>query len=253
MMTILGYLLAILIGLSLGLLGGGGSTLTVPVLHYVLHYGVRESVAMSLLVVGLTSLFGVWTHRRAGNLNFRAALAFGPMAIVGSLLGAELALHVSALFQLTLFGGVMLVASVSMFLGRNLIARASERPRRHGIWSWLFMAFLGGAVGVLTGLVGVGGGFLYVPALVLVGGLSMKESVGTSLLLIMLSCAASFTHYLGKVPMDWTMMVWFTLLAFAGVTAGTALVKRISQDGLRRAFAVFLFVMAVGILAFGRS
>jgi uncharacterized membrane protein YfcA len=175
------------------------------------------------------------------------------MAIVGSLLGAELALHVSTLFQLTLFASVMLVASVSMFLGRKLIARASEKPRRHGTWAWIFMALLGGTVGVLTGLVGVGGGFLYVPALVLVGGLTMKESVGTSLLLITLSCAASFTHYLGKVPMDWPMMAGFTLLAFAGVTAGTALVKRVSQDGLRRAFAVFLFVMAVGILAFGRS
>lgn len=252
MLTILGYALAVVIGISLGLLGGGGSTLTVPVLVYVLHYGVKQAVAMSLFVVGLTSLFGVLTHRRAGNLNIGAALAFGPMAIAGSWLGAELALLVTALFQLTVFGSVMLLASVSMFLGRNFLARAASRPHGHRAASWVVVALIGGAVGVLTGLVGVGGGFLYVPALVLVGGLSMKESVGTSLLLITLSCAASFLNYLGEVPMDWPMMIGFTLLAFAGVAGGTTLVKRFSQEGLRRAFAVFLFIMAVFILALGR-
>lgn len=252
MLTILGYALAVVIGISLGLLGGGGSTLTVPVLVYVLHYGVKQAVAMSLFVVGLTSLFGVLTHRRAGNLNLGAALAFGPMAIAGSWFGAELALRVSALFQLTVFGGVMLLASVSMFLGRNFLTRAAERPHEHRAASWMMVALIGGGVGILTGLVGVGGGFLYVPALVLVGGLTMKESVGTSLLLITLSCAASFANYLGEVPMDWPMMIGFTLLSFAGVALGTALVKRFSQEGLRRAFAVFLFVMAVFILAGSR-
>ncbi|MGE0351905.1 MAG: sulfite exporter TauE/SafE family protein [Gemmatimonadales bacterium] len=250
-MTYLGYLLAVLIGLSLGLLGGGGSILTVPVFVYVLDYGVKESVAMSLVVVGLTSLFGVYHHWRVRNVNFRAALAFGPTAMVGSVGGAELALHVSGAFQLAVFGAVMLAAAGFMYFGQRLFAGAGEEDpvRRRPL---ALVGLLGAGVGMLTGLVGVGGGFLYVPALVLLGGLGMKEAVGTSLILITLSCVSSFLRYLGTVPLDWPAMGIFTLLAFVGVVIGTALVKRVSQAGLRRAFALFLVVMGTFVLVKGK-
>src|SRR5690242_5028521 len=120
--VVLGYALALLIGLSLGLLGGGGSILTVPVLHYVLGYGVKAAVPMSLVVVGLTSAFGAVQHWRGGTVNLRAAVAFGPPAIVGALLGADLGLRVTATVQLTVFAVVMLAAAVSMYFGAALWA-----------------------------------------------------------------------------------------------------------------------------------
>ena len=177
-MTVLGYALALLIGLSLGLLGGGGSILTVPVLHYVLGYPVKETIPMSLVVVGLTSGFGAIGHWRAGTVRWRTALGFGPPAIVGAILGAELGLHVEATTQLTVFAIVLLAAAVSMLRG----GMGSETAAlRHDKKPLPFITLVGALVGVLTGFVGVGGGFLYVPALVLLGGLAMKEAIGTSL------------------------------------------------------------------------
>jgi hypothetical protein len=110
------------------------------------------------------------------------------------------------------------------------------------------VALLGAGVGVLTGLVGVGGGFLYVPALTLAGGLDMKKAVGTSLALITLSSAAGLAGYLGRVPLDWPLIGLFTVLAFLGVGLGSAMVRRVSQQGLRRAFAVLMLVMGVLVL-----
>ena len=248
-MHYLGFSLAILIGLSLGLLGGGGSILTVPVFVYVLGYGVKESVAMSLVVVGLTSLFGAFGHFRAGNVHLRTALFFAPASILGAFGGAEAAMHVTASLQLAIFGVVMLLASAFMFFGQAVIARAQAAGRR----SLPTISLLGAGVGFLTGLVGVGGGFLYVPALVLLGGLQMKEAVGTSLVLITLSCISSFLRYLGRIPMDWPAMAVFTALAFVGVVIGTATAKRVSQAGLRRAFAVFLVAMGAFVLIKGKS
>jgi uncharacterized membrane protein YfcA len=249
---VLGYLLALIIGLSLGLLGGGGSILTVPVLHYVLHYEVRQAVPMSLVVVGLTSGFGALQHRKAGAVIWSAALAFGPPAIVGALLGAELGLRTSGAVQLAVFAVVMIAAAVSMWAGRALLVGApggkAPAPRR----SLPLIVLFGALVGVLTGFVGVGGGFLYVPALVLFGGLTMKEAVGTSLVLILLSCIAGFLRYQGSLALDWSAIALFTAIAFLGVAAGTRLTRHVSQDTLRRGFAMLLFVMGALVLTVGR-
>jgi uncharacterized membrane protein YfcA len=263
----LGYALALLIGLSLGLLGGGGSILTVPVLHYVLGYGMKTTVPMSLVVVGVTSGVGALTHRRGGTVNLRAAIAFGPPAIVGALLGAELGLRVAAALQLLIFAVIMLVAAVSMYFGAALWAPgpappvgaplsasapqassqdAAGRPRLP------FITLVGAAVGLLTGLIGVGGGFLYVPALVLLGRLPMKDAVGTSLVLILLSCVAGFLRYQGSVVLDWRAVAVFTGIALVGVAMGSRLVHRVSQQGLRKTFAVFLLVMGILVLLFRR-
>ena len=244
-MTILGYALALLIGLTLGLLGGGGSILTVPVLHYVLGYGIKESVPMSLVVVGLTSGFGAINHWRAGSVNWRAALAFGPPAILGSVLGAELGLHVEGGVQLTVFAVVMLAAALSML--RPVRTAEPTRPRPLAL-----VTVVGAAVGVLTGFVGVGGGFLYVPALVLLGGLAIRQAIGTSLVLILLSCTAGVARYHGSLAFDWRAIAIFTGIAFVGVAAGSRLVPHVSQQVLKKSFAIFLLGMGTFVLLRGR-
>ena len=222
-----------------------------PVLVYVLGYPVKTAIPMSLVVVGLTSLVGVVGHARAGTVHWRAALAFGPPAILGALGGAQLGLLISARLQVMIFAGIMIVASGAMWFGQTLWRRGDHSgdppaPRSLGL-----VGLLGAGVGALTGLVGVGGGFLYVPALVLLAGVGMKEAVGTSLVLIVLSAASGFARYSGTVALDWRAIGLFTALAFVGVLAGTRLVARFSQQTLRRGFALLLLVMGVVVLVVG--
>jgi uncharacterized membrane protein YfcA len=238
----LGLSLALVIGLSLGLLGGGGSVLTVPIFHYVLGYEVKPSIAMSLAVVGVTSAAGALGRLRSGELNGRAVLTFAPVAMLGTFLGARLALLVPSIAQLVLFAVTMLVASVFMWRGRPTAAATPERPHV------VLVALIGGAVGILTGLVGVGGGFLIVPALVLLLGVSVKEAVGTSLGVIALNSASGFAGYWGKVDIDLGIMAAFTAIAIGGVFIGTRLGRHVSPAGLRKGFAVLLVVVGVAIL-----
>jgi uncharacterized protein len=254
-MEILGLALAALIGLSLGLLGGGGSILTVPIFVYVLGFGAKEAIAMSLAVVGATSLFGAVSHWRNGNVNLRVALIFGSVAMVGTYLGARLAVFFSGAAQLVLFALVMLLAAFFMFRrGKPAAVKALEQgalpPAR---MSRALIAVEGMAVGVLTGLVGVGGGFLIVPALVLLGKLPMKQAVGTSLLVIAMKSVTGFAGYLGQVEVPWGFMTLFTAVAVVGILAGTSLVRFVPQEALRRAFAVFLVVMGGFILYQNRA
>lgn len=235
-------MLASVIGLSLGLLGGGGSILTVPVFVYVLGYAAKPAIAMSLPVVGATSLVGAIGHWRAGNVNFRQALTFGIVAMVGAFAGARLAVLVSGVFQLTLLAVVMLGAALSML--RRPIAQPSGAE---SVSRWLVLV-VGLGVGLLTGLVGIGGGFLIVPALVVLARLPMKQAVGTSLLVIAMNSASGFLGYLGQVDVPWAFMAVFTAIAIGGILVGTYLVRFVSQQALKRSFAVFLLVMAGVIL-----
>ena len=184
---VIGLVLAALIGVSLGVLGGGGSILTVPVFVYVLGFGAKEAVTMSLVVVGVASLFGAVGHWRQGDVRLRIALTFGAIATAGAYTGARLAVFFSGSAQLLILAGVMLVAAFFMFRGRT--AAGTEKGAGRG--SSVGLAALGAGVGVLTGLVGVGGGFLIVPALVLLGGMAMRDAVGTSLPVISLNALAS--------------------------------------------------------------
>ena len=236
--------LATLIGLSLGLLGGGGSILTVPVLVYVLGYAAKPAIAMSLPVVGVTSLVGAALHWRLGNVRLGTAGLFGVLAMVGAFAGAKLAAFVSGAVQLVLLAVVMVAAAGSM-LGRRStrpVAAAAAPPRL----ALLVPVALG--VGVLTGLVGIGGGFLVVPALVLLAGVPMREAVGTSLLVIAMNSASGFAGYVGTVDFDWRFLAGFTAAAVVGALAGTSLAARVPQEALKRAFAVFLFVMGGFVL-----
>jgi uncharacterized protein len=249
--SVLGLGLALLVGLSLGLLGGGGSILTVPILVYGLGFDAKQAIAMSLAIVGLTSLFGALGHWRAGNVNLRVAAIFGAVAMAGTYLGARLAVFFSGATQLVLFALVMLLASGFMLRGRNP-APAIVADRLDGAslarMPMLKIALEGLAVGILTGLVGVGGGFLIVPALVLLGRVPMKEAVGTSLLVIALKSAAGFVGYLGQVEIPWDALLAFTGAATLGILGGTFLVRFASPAALQRAFAVFLVAMGMFIL-----
>jgi uncharacterized protein len=249
-MSILGLGLAALVGLSLGLLGGGGSILTVPIFVYVLGYGAKEAIAVSLAVVGATSLFGAAGHWRAGNVNLRLASIFGAVAMVGTYLGARLAVYFSGAAQLALFAVVMLLAAYFMFRDRMPgVTRGSAgdaEPAKEMPLGLIVVEGIG--VGILTGLVGVGGGFLIVPALVLLGKVPMKQAVGTSLLVIAMKSAAGFVGYLGQVEVDWAFMAGFTAVAVAGILLGTWLVRFVPQHALQRTFAIFLVVMGGYIL-----
>lgn len=252
-MTLLGFALAALIGVSLGLLGAGGSILTVPILVYVLGFEAKQAIAMSLVVVGATSLAGALNHWRLGHVRLRLALTFGAVAMLGAY-GAShyVARRLSGAEQLSLLGAAMLAAAVSMYLRARRAAGAPERsapPHRHlGL-----VAAVGVAVGALTGLVGIGGGFLFVPALVLLAGLPMPEAIGTSLCVIALNCVAGFVGYVGQVTLPWGFLAAFTGVAIAGIAGGSYAVRYVSAATLQRIFAVFLVVMGAFILYRNRA
>jgi hypothetical protein len=247
----IGYALALAIGLSLGILGGGGSILTVPIFVYVMGYSAKQAIAMSLVVVGATSLVGAFRHWRAGNVDVRAALVFGVLAMIGARVGAELSRIVPGIVQLSLLGVVMLVAATLMLRPR---AEAKEMPtRRNVVFSVVATAGVGLGVGLLTGLIGTGGGFLFVPSLVLLARLPMKTAVGTSLFVIALSTAAGAFGYRGQAAVPWDVVALFTLIAIGGIFVGTRMLRYVSQQALRRAFAYFLFGMSAFVLYQNRA
>ncbi len=239
---------AIAIGLSLGLLGSGGSILTVPVLVYLLGQDEKVAIAGSLFIVGSIALAGGLQFLRAGFVQWRSVVTFGIPGMAGTYLGAVLAAYVSGVMQLALFALVMLGASWLML--RPLDLEHADR-RRRATWK---IAIDGLVVGIITGLVGVGGGFLIVPALVLLGGLSMHHAVATSLIIIALKSFSGFWKYLDvleqqSLELDWKVLLMVTALGIAGSVAGSKLARRLPQDKLKRAFGWFLIVMGIYILA----
>ncbi|MDX1444421.1 MAG: sulfite exporter TauE/SafE family protein [Gammaproteobacteria bacterium] len=242
---LLALLGAILIGLSLGLLGSGGSILTVPVLVYLLDQPEKVAIAGSLAIVGAIAAVGSLPYARQQQVDWRSVLWFGLPGMLGTWLGALASQFVSGAMQLGLFAIVMLLAAVLMARPPRL--EPQQAPAR-AAWK---IVIDGLAVGLLTGLVGVGGGFLIVPALVLMGGLTMRVAVGTSLVIIALKSATGLIGYLqllSAAALDWTLLGLFIALGVAGSLAGNALANRVPQRALRRIFAVFLVVMAAVIL-----
>lgn len=236
---VIGLILSAVIGLSLGLIGGGGSILTVPILVYFLGVGPHEAVVMSLAVVGATSLFGSYLHYRVENVDLKGGMLFGSAGIVGAFAGSPLTKLVSPEVLLLSFGVLMLVVAVSMIWRKRQAADAPARAP-HPIQAIL----AGFGVGVLTGFLGVGGGFLIVPALVFFGGLSIKKAIGTSLFVIFLNCVAGLIGHLGRGSFDWTLTAMVMGLAVAGAIVGTMLSHRIAAHRLQRMFAVL--VLGVG-------
>lgn len=247
-MVVVGYLLAALVGLSLGMMGGGGSILTVPIFVYVLGYDPKLSIAMSLPVIGITSLAGAVGHWRAGNVNLRNAATFGVIAMAGAFAGARLAALINGRVQLIVLATVMLAAAGMMFRSARSTADTTATVASPRAMPLALLVPIALAVGVLTGVVGIGGGFLVVPALVLLARAPMKQAVGTSLLVIAMNAASGFAGYAGRLQMPWAFMGGFTAVAVGGIVLGTMLVRFVSQRALKQAFAVFLIVMGVFIL-----
>lgn len=237
---------AVVIGLSLGLLGSGGSILTVPVLIYLVGEPDKLAIAESLAIVGLIALFGAIPYALKGQIDWPKVLVFGIPGMAGTALGAWVSKWIPAAWQLGLFALVLLLAAYMMFSARPLEAAHSR--------SHLRIALDGLAVGLLTGLVGVGGGFLIIPALVLLGGLPMHLAIGTSLLIIALKSASGFFQYLQLLPqwgyaVNWELVLVFAGLGVVGSLLGGRIASAVPQGTLRRAFAGFLVLMGVFILS----
>ena len=231
-----------LMGLTLGLLGGGGSILAVPLLHYVVGVDAKEAIATSLLVVGATSAVCAVQHARGGHVHWRTGFVFGAVAMAGAYGGGWAAQFVSGNTLLLLFAAMMVAAGVAMLRKRKNV----EPVPGHRMALWKVVAE-GLVVGAATGLVGAGGGFLVVPALVLLGGLDMRSAVGTSSLVIAMNSFAGFAGHAGHVDIDWTMAATVIGFAVVGSVVGISLLRRIDPARLRRGFGVFVLVMAAVI------
>ena len=259
--TVIGHFLAVCIGISLGLIGGGGSILAVPILVYVMGVGSKAAIAMSLVIVGTVSLIGVIPHWRQGNVNLKVAAIFTPAAMLGAYLGARLTALpiITDTFQLMCFGIVMLIASALMIRksspkpvpsivdsSGNIIAETHAAPSHR--YKWLAIPAEGLGVGLLTGFVGVGGGFLIIPALVLLGGIPIKEAIGTSLLIIAAKSATGFLGYVSQVEVDWALVVSFTIAASVGTLIGSYLTQFIQAKHLQKGFGYFVLIIGAFVL-----
>jgi cytochrome c/uncharacterized membrane protein YfcA len=248
--TAIGLALALAVGLSLGLLGGGGSVLTVPIFVYVMGFDPKQAIGMAFVVVGVVSLIAAAGHWRAGRVDPRLALMFGAIAMVASYAAATMAWLISGTAQLVLLAIVICVAAGFMF--RNATRAPLAAAPAAGVPSLLQLAPIALGVGTLTGLVGVGGGFLIVPALVLVGRVPIKPAIGTSLVVIMMNCAAGLLGYLrGGGSISWGTVLAFTTVAAAGTLAGARLCGFVSPARLNRGFAVLL--LGVGAFVLSRN
>lgn len=238
-MIALAIALSLLIGLSLGLLGGGGSILTLPILVYVAGVDAKDAIAMSLVVVGVTSLTGLIPHARAGNVDWRAGLLFVVSGVLGAFGGGRLAAGLDGRTLLLGFAGVMVAAAIGMLRPRpEPDPSAPPQP----LWKVLLV---GVGVGAMSGLLGAGGGFLIVPALVLLAQLPTKRAIGTSLLVIAANSAAGFVGHAAHAHLDVLLTVEVTGVAVLGSFLGGALATRVRPEQLRRGFAVLVLVMAV--------
>ena len=237
--------LAVFVGVALGLLGGGGSILTVPLLAYVAGMDAKAAIATSLLVVGVTSAIGAISHARAGRVQWRTGLIFGAAGMAGAYAGGLLARYIPGTILLIGFAVMMIATAIAMLRGRKTI-ETGETGHRLPVPKIIAEGLI---VGLVTGLVGAGGGFLVVPALALLGGLPMPIAVGTSLIVIAMKSFAGLAGYLTSVHINWTLALAVTAAAVAGALIGARLTAMINPDSLRKTFGWFVLVMSSVILA----
>ncbi len=236
---IIGYLLAIIIGLTLGLLGSGGGILTIPVLIYGLDFDPKQAIALSLGIIACVSLVGIFMHYRQGNVMLSKALVFASSASVGSFLGAKISAFIPADTQMTLFAIMMLTAAIFMFRGRKEVAETNLEVSK------VFLLIVAFFVGILTGLIGVGGGFLIVPTLALLARLPMHKSVGTSLVVISINSFFGFLGHIGKVEIPYTFLFCYVFFMSLGIVVGSFFAQKIPQAILKKIFAIFLILLSL--------
>ena len=240
---LLALVLSTLIGVSLGLLGGGGSILAVPVLVYVAGVDVHTAIGMSLAVVGATALVGGLAHARAGGVDLRAGAVFGGAGMLGAPLGAQATHTVAPRVLMLLFAALMLVVGALMLRGPSAGRGERTGPRSPAVPA------AGFGVGLLTGFLGIGGGFLVVPALALLAGLPIHRVVGTSLLVIAANSAAGLLGHLGRGGMPPALTAAFTATAVLGALAAVRRASDLDPARLRRAFAAFVILVGLVLLA----
>ena len=238
--------LAVFVGIALGLLGGGGSILTVPLLAYVAGMDAKAAIATSLLVVGVTSAIGAVSHARAGRVQWRTGLIFGAAGMAGAYAGGLLAQFIPGTILLIGFAIMMIATAIAMLRGRKTVEATDSNDHRLPVPKILAEGLV---VGLVTGLVGAGGGFLVVPALALLGGLPMPIAVGTSLVVIAMKSFAGLAGYLSSVQINWTVALGVTAAAVVGALLGARLTAIINPDALRKTFGWFVLAMSSVILA----
>lgn len=242
--TLLAIILGSLIGLSLGMLGGGGSILTVPALVYVLGQDPHAAVSASLVIVGLNAFTGAWFHRRAGHVRLKSAALFGGVGLAAAFAGARLSKLLPSALLLVLFALLMLTVAVLMLRGS-----APKRTDSGAAPIWWKVLIGGLGVGFLTGFLGVGGGFLIVPALVLLLGMDMRDAVGSSLVVIALNSAAGVLGHLGESSVSWLIIGLLLAGGLPGLLLGTRLAQRLPVAQLRQGFAVLVILLGATLLA----
>lgn len=237
-MNALALLGAVGIGLSLGLTGAGGSILTLPVLVYLAGVPPKQAVGLSLLIVGASALVGAWQRSRAGEVHFKAAGMFVLSGAIGAVLGSRLTHLLSPVALMLTFAGLMIVIALRMLVP----AGSGPQPLPECKPARCLAAGLG--VGILTGFLGVGGGFLLMPALMKFAKLPLKVATGTSLAVIACNSAAGFLSHLRDAPVPWMVAVVFSLIAACGVWAGGGFASRLPEKSLKRAFAALVLLTA---------
>ncbi len=235
-MNTLSLLGAALIGLSLGLTGAGGSIITLPVLVYLAGLAPKDAVGVSLFVVGSAALVGAIQRILAGDFHLKAAVMFALSGMVGATGGAYLTPLVSGRVLMLIFAGLMVLVALNMLMG------AKKEPSMLAECKPLRCLLAGLGVGVLTGFIGVGGGFLLLPALVKFARLPMRVATGTSLAVIAFNSAAGFLSHYGEAPPRWPLALTFAGIAAAGVLLGSLFASRMPVARLRQAFAVMVLV-----------
>ena len=260
-METIGYIASLLIGISLGLIGGGGSILTVPVMVYLFGLQPLLATSYSLFVVGSTSLVGAFNNFRKGLVNVKAALLFGASSIVTVFLTRKFLVPIipkniatinslkitEPLLTMVLFAVLMLLASISMIRNKKAKAVTGESECKD-CFRFGKLVLYGITIGLVTGLLGAGGGFLLIPALVFLLKLPMKKAIGTSLMIIALNSLIGFTGDLGHFAIDWFFLLKVTGIAIVGIFIGGALSKKISSDKLKKSFGWFVLVMGIYII-----
>ncbi len=242
-------------GMLLGILGSGGSIITLPALIYLLGMGTKTAIAMSLGIVGVTASIAAVQHWRKGNVNLSVALVFGLFGAVGTFAGAKIGIRMPDLLQLGLFAVIMYLAAYRMLRPKRIApdqGGSSESDAGSGqraVSAHLgHIAVHGIFVGILAGIVGVGGGFLIVPALVLLSNLTIKRAVGTSLAVVAAQAFSGFAGYIGSVSIDYGVMGTFTAVAVVSSIVGGAISHRLSAVMLKKSFGVFLVIVATYIV-----
>jgi uncharacterized membrane protein YfcA len=246
----LGLLLGFAVGVVLGMLGGGGSILAVPIFFYVFHLPLDSAIAMSFPVVGMSAFVGFLTHWRQSNVVLSVALPYGLCAVMSAFAVAQRAHLLNESLRLALFALFALTAAIIMLRDSlrsprplDAAVHRSEAPR----FSFL-LALEALGVGALTALIGAGGGFVIVPALVYLARVPVKPAIGSSLLIITLNCLSSFLGNIGRVAIDWPLVASFTAVAAVGAVTGTRLNRRVPQNRLKQAFAVLILVLGTYLI-----